>query len=106
MERRNDKVNRLAIKLWDARRTRIIAEKEEESLKHQLKNIMGDDEELETDLGILTWKATKDTEVVNWESVATELKAPRWLIEKYTSIKAGVRRFCVPKSWDRLVVDT
>lgn len=94
--------NRLAVKLFEARRSRITAETEEESLKGQLKTIMGTDEELETDLGTLTWKPTRDTEIVDWEAIASELKAPRWLIEKHSSIKPGMRRFCVPKSWDRL----
>lgn len=97
-------ISRLAIRLFKARRDRITAENEEESVKDQIKVIMGDDEELETELGTLTWRSTKDTEVVDWKAIAIELNAPRWLMDKHTSVKPGVRRFCVPKTWDKLEI--
>lgn len=40
-----------------------------------------------------TWKRTKDSRVVNWESVARTLQAPEELIEQNTTIKPGIRRF-------------
>ena len=43
--------------------------------------------------GIATWNTTKPSMVTDWEAVAKELSPSAELIEKYTTRKAGIRRF-------------
>lgn len=43
--------------------------------------------------GIATWNTTKPSLVTDWEAVAKELSPSVELIEKYTTRKAGIRRF-------------
>ena len=87
-------------KLIDVRGRLKILEEDERYLENLIKSDLGENEGLLSDAGKITWKATKDTEKVNWEAIARELHPaiPVPLIEKHTEVKPGVRRFLVAPS--------
>ena len=87
-------------KLIDVRGRLKILEEDERYLENLIKSDLGENEGLLSDAGKITWKATKDTEKVDWEAVARELHPaiPVPLIEKHTEVKPGVRRFLVAPS--------
>ena len=82
-------------------RGRLKAMQEDETLlENMVKAEIGDNDGILSDAGKITWKASKDTEKVDWEGIAKELipMIPPPLIEKHTTKKPGVRRFLVAPS--------
>jgi putative phage-type endonuclease len=75
-------------------------EEEETLFENIVKARIGENDGIQSHLGKITWKKTKDVEKVNWEAVARELHPaiPQPLIEKHTEVKPGVRRFLVSPS--------
>jgi len=86
--------------LVDVRGKIAALEYDEKLLENYIKSEIGENDGILSDAGKVTWKATKDTEKVDWEAVARELvpMVPPPLIEKHTTIKPGVRRFLVSPS--------
>jgi putative phage-type endonuclease len=75
-------------------------EEEETLFENIVKGRIGENDGIQSHLGKITWKKTKDSEKVNWEGIARELHPaiPVPLIEKHTEVKPGVRRFLVAPS--------
>jgi putative phage-type endonuclease len=44
---------------------------------------------------VVTWKAAKDSLIVDWEGVAKDLEAPEWIVKQRTTTRPGSRRFIV-----------
>lgn len=65
-------------------------ETQKKALELRLKGRIGEHSGLD---GIATWNTTKPSMVTDWEAVAKELSPSAELIEKYTTRKAGIRRF-------------
>lgn len=65
-------------------------ESRKKDLELRLKGRIGEHSGLD---GIATWNTTKPSLVTDWEAVAKELSPSAELIEKYTTRKAGIRRF-------------
>lgn len=74
-------------------------EEQEEAIKNLLKNYIGDADGVQGLSGKCTWKATKDTKVIDWEGIANHLMInckpdeKKKIIEPFTIPKPGVRRF-------------
>jgi len=51
--------------------------------------------------GKITWSLSKDSDKINWQAVAEELKAPAELIAKHTKVQPGSRRFVTPRAWKK-----
>ena len=71
-----------------------IAEKEtrEAQLKQMLQQAMGDATRAEFSHGFISWKKSKDNNVLDVESM---LKDKPYLLVRYTKLKQGSRRFLV-----------
>ena len=76
-------------------------EEEEEAIKNLLKNYIGDADGVHGQNGKCAWKATKDTKVIDWESLAKATMGlyihnkedKEKMLSLYTTPKPGVRRF-------------
>jgi predicted phage-related endonuclease len=64
-----------------------------EELKNRLKAIIGEAEGIQGQGWKATWKATKGTTVTDWRALAEHLNPTPMDIARYTTTKAGVRRF-------------
>lgn len=86
--------------LIEIRRRKAEIEEQEKLFENIVKAKIGENDGILSGFGKITWKATKDTEKIDWEAVARELipMVPPPLIEKHTVIKPGVRRFLVSPS--------
>lgn len=82
------------------RNTKKELEETESLIENIIKAEIGENDGILSDFGKVTWKATKDTEKIDWEGIARELTpmVPPPLIEKHTTVKPGVRRFLVSPS--------
>jgi putative phage-type endonuclease len=69
------------------------AEAARRSARQYLELFLGEAEGVEGSFGKLTWKANKDSESVDWEAVARELKAPAEVVAKHKKVKPGPRVF-------------
>lgn len=68
-------------------------ESKEAAVRGTVLGAIGEAEVLVDSLGrpLATWKANKDTEVVDWKSVALAAGASDDLVKKFTTVKAGAR---------------
>lgn len=62
-------------------------------LENKLKAAIGENDGMDDISFKATWKAAKDSVKTNWEKVAKELNPSSDLIEKYTTVSPGSRRF-------------
>jgi putative phage-type endonuclease len=80
-------------RLRDARAMKKHAETEENKARADLEAVIGNAAGIEGTWGRIDWKKPKDSQKVDWQSVATELNPPPGLLAKYTSIVVNARRF-------------
>jgi predicted phage-related endonuclease len=83
--------------LIDVRSAIAALEKQEAELANRIKMAIGEADGLQSTLGKVTWKLSKDAEVVDWQGVAKALNADQSLIKRFTEIRPGTRRFLLPK---------
>lgn len=83
----------LALNYFETRRQRELLETEEKLLRQQLEAVIGEADGLEGDDFRITWRRQKGKTKTDWEAIARELGAPEDLIQKFTTIGAGFRRF-------------
>ena len=93
--------NELAAMLKQARLTRAEHEEIEAALEARLKAAIGDADGIETADGRITWRRSKDSARVNWESIARALNPPEQLIKNCSELRRGSRRFVVPRDWGK-----
>lgn len=67
--------------------------KTRDALEVRIQDRMGPATALVGDGFRVTWKAVKDSSVVDWEAVAKELAAPEEVVARHTKVKPGGRRF-------------
>lgn len=84
--------------LRDARMARISAEQLEATLEAQIKELIGENAGVESELGKLTWRLSNGRKSLDIAALKADPEAAA-LIVKYTRQSAGSRRFCVPRSW-------
>jgi len=89
----NAEAQEWAFKLKDAKERMDAAKGETDEAQNHLKHIIAENAGLEGAFGRITWKRSKDTEKVDWESVARALNAPGDVIKRNRSAKPGSRRF-------------
>lgn len=81
----------------DARTAKLEAERQYQALAEQIQLAMGDASEITLDgRRMVSWRATADRRVTDWEAVARDLAGgavPADVIERHTSVRAGSRRF-------------
>ncbi len=83
----------LAKSLQAAREARVLAEEKEEKAKADLKALIGDADGIQGTGWRALWKLAKGSIKVDWEAVAKEANAPDELIQKFTRLTKGSRRF-------------
>jgi putative phage-type endonuclease len=71
-------------------------EREVDGYENILKALVGDFSGLQGPWGSITWKKSKDSEIVDWKSLATSYSDYQTKINKYTTIRPGSRRW-LPK---------
>lgn len=86
----------LVVQLKASRAALARAEKEAAVAEQRVKEVIGEAAGIESDLGVVTWKRDRWGRT-SWKDVATEMKAPEDLIQKYRS--QPERRFLVPRLW-------
>lgn len=89
----SDKAQALMVKLIEAQAERKHAEEVEESLKNELKALIGDAKGLIGAGVSVTWIKTSDRRVTDWQAVAQAAGASESSIESHTQIKQGSRVF-------------
>ncbi|MDO4558809.1 MAG: YqaJ viral recombinase family protein [Planctomycetia bacterium] len=78
-----------------AREAAHQAERYLEQTETAIKLAIGDRDGMFSDMyGKVTWKRSKDREVVDWKSVAEEFSPSDEQVKKHTKTVAGTRRFC------------
>lgn len=82
-----------ANRLKDVRLSIVHLEKEKAVLENEIKYEIGTNDGMENDDYKITWKSVKNGLRVDWEKVAKEANVDPAIIEKYTSVKADIRRF-------------
>jgi len=85
------------------RNNKSLLEAAEKLLENRIKAEIGENDGILSDLGKITWKATKDTEKVDWEALAAKflVRLPmmfRRIHQGSYHHQAGVRRFLVSPS--------
>jgi predicted phage-related endonuclease len=83
----------LAKSLQDARAARVLAEEAEEKAKAELKALIGEADGIQGAGWRALWKLAKGSVKIDWEAVAKEANAPQELIQKFTRLTKGSRRF-------------
>lgn len=86
-------VEALALQLRKAREEKGEAEAREQRYRNELIALMGDADVLRGEFGRITYKNVKSAAKTDWEAVARELNPPEHVIQKYTAIRPGGRRF-------------
>lgn len=94
-------VNELVAMLKQARGAREKYAQIAATLEARLQAEIGDADGLDTELGRITWRRSKDTATVVWEDVARALNPPEQLIRNCSKPKPGTRRFVVPRDWGK-----
>lgn len=74
-----------------AREAFDLAEAEKVAAEVAVKDLLKDAEGIESEVGKVTWKASKDRASTNWEAVAKEAGASDEIIRKHTQSKPGPR---------------
>jgi putative phage-type endonuclease len=77
----------------DARSKFDTAEENKKSAEAQIKALIGDSKGLGSDKYTATWTNNKDSEVVDYKGLMSELNPATEIIQKYTTIKTGARVF-------------
>jgi putative phage-type endonuclease len=80
-------------RLKEIREEKAKAEALEAAAIAELKALLGEHEGMAADAWKVTWKNTKGSVKTDWEAIARELKAPQSLVEKFSNITKGSRRF-------------
>jgi putative phage-type endonuclease len=86
-------IDELAVKLIAARQNAAILESEITTIENQIKAAIGEAPGIEGAGWRVSWKASKDSPKTSWKDVAAALNAPKDVIEKYTTVSPGARRF-------------
>lgn len=84
---------RWAERLRAARASVEIAEAAEKEARNHLIEVIGEADGLEGETFRITHKLVKGRAKTDWEAIAREAHVPASLVEKYTTIGAGYRRF-------------
>jgi putative phage-type endonuclease len=80
-------------RLRELRAEKAQKELEEKEAIASLKLLLGDHEGMAADMWKCTWKNTKGSVQTDWEAIAREMGAPQALIEKFSHLTKGSRRF-------------
>lgn len=83
----------LAVSLNNVRCEIDALEAKKTELENYIKLHIGELDGIESEVFKATWKSTKDSVKVNWESIAKKLNPPKELVEQFTVTKIGSRRF-------------
>ena len=75
-------------------------EEKEALLENRVKTFIGDAEGVQFQRGKCTWKTSKPSQKIDWESVARSLNPSAELIAKFTEEKPGSRRFLLTMKGD------
>jgi len=94
-----DEETAVIAQLGEARISTRYAEAVEKELENKVKDMIGESEGIWSTAGKITWKKSKDTAKVDWESAAQEIlaelpaKRREEIITRFTMLKEGSRRF-------------
>lgn len=89
----SSEVEQAVVTLAEVKAAIADLEAKESEVRGKVLGAIGEAEVLVDALGhpLATWKANKDSEVVDWKSVALELGASEDLVKRFTTVKAGAR---------------
>jgi putative phage-type endonuclease len=89
----DNELNLLAGQYRTIRNRLADLESEKAHLENRLKSVIGDHTGLQGDGWKITWKANKDSQVTDWQSLALSLAPSPELIAQFTTTKPGPRMF-------------
>jgi putative phage-type endonuclease len=88
-----DQIVPIVAELQDVRGKIDKLEMVKDSCENRIKSYMGEASALLGEGFKITWKATKDSEAIDYKGLLTELNPKPELVKRFTTIKPGVRRF-------------
>lgn len=86
-------IDELVTSLIAARSIASQVEAQVADLENKIKAAIGEAPGMMGAWGKVTWKASKESSKTDWKNVAAALNAPKDVIEKYTTVSPGARRF-------------
>jgi putative phage-type endonuclease len=93
-------INEIVAMLKQARSSRDKYEQVEATLQARIEKSIGDNDGIDTSIGRLTWKRSKDSQRLDVKSLQADPEAAS-LVARHMKIVPGTRRFLAPRDWGK-----
>lgn len=99
--RDHDALNHLILSLKNVRYEESVIAKNKDKIENEIKAIIGEYDGIEfgEKSEKITWKKSKDSIAIDWESYAKSLGCVQPVPEEFVTKREGVRKFLTPASW-------